>query len=382
MNIDNYIKMIKRRYRMRLSSIGNKGKRYRDGYTRHNRLYPRELFQRSSIITNMEILRNSEGCNINEHSNIERMDNSKVYEYIYDNKGYHMGNYTTIHDNSEMNNPRKLPARPSGYNKPSAKKAPSKRSVKRPVKKPPIKKPPMKKPDIKHHAIKSDKIYLLNKKEIDHELRTTSRLVEIIDNDGNKLKYKDFVNNMRGRYPMMVCSIDPGNTSMGLRIETFISHNRTNVKLFDIVTINKDADVYEHEVISTISKLGVLNCDIILLEKQVGMNKDMIRLEHILRTAIMYHHITHKSLIKRYIITVSSKLKTKLMVNNHDDKKTVTYHVARDILHKMNDKYSISIFNKYLEDNTKNKKPRSDLADTVCQLYSFLYAIGYVKLFR
>lgn len=235
---------------------------------------------------------------------------------------------------------------------------------------------------IKHHPVKPTKIYQLTKKTIDSELRTVGRLVNAVDDRRNKVTHKELVEKLRGNYPMKICSIDPGNRAMGLRIEKLLGPRKTQLILFKVIELDDKSDVYETEVIEFLRKYKLHLCDLIVIERQLAINKEMIRLECIIRTAILTLYGKPRDQRSRYLISVSSLLKTKFMVNNHDDKKTVTFHVARDILTKMQDKDSLGVLEYYREDTSKNKKPRSDLSDTVCQLYALLYSLGLVRLFK
>lgn len=233
---------------------------------------------------------------------------------------------------------------------------------------------------IKTHKIKSGYLYRKKRSQIDDDLKTASRLVTIISSDQKKIPFKNIAERLK--YPMTFCSIDPGNTAMGLRIEKIRSKSSTTVSEFSIASLDKSSDVYESDVIKFLYKHKIFTCDVIVIEKQLALNKDMQRLEQIIKTSwLTYHHFRSSTDI-RYFVSVSSTLKTKLMINNYEDKKTVTYHVARDILYKMRDVSSQKILDEYREDISTNKKKRSDLSDTVCQLYAFLYAIGHVKLFK
>lgn len=233
---------------------------------------------------------------------------------------------------------------------------------------------------IKNHKIKSGYLYRKKRSQIDDDLKTAPRLVTIISSDQKKIPLKSIAEKLT--YPMTFCSIDPGNTAMGLRIEKIATKNRTHIDTFSIVTLDKSSDVYESDVIEFLYKHKIFTCDVIVIEKQLALNKDMQRLEQIIKTAWLAYHRFKRSNDIRYFVSVSSTLKTKLMINNYEDKKTVTYHVARDILYKMRDVSSQKILDEYREDISANKKKRSDLSDTVCQLYAFLYAIGHVKLFK
>lgn len=235
---------------------------------------------------------------------------------------------------------------------------------------------------IKHHPVKPKRIYQLSKNDIDDGLKTVGKLVTAVDDRCGKVTHKELISKLKGKYPLKICSIDPGNKAMGLRIEKLLAPQKTQLLLFKVITLDDKAEVYEAEVINFVRKYKLHLCDLVVMERQLALNKDMIKLECIIRTAIMTLYGNPRITHPRHIVSVSSILKTKFMVNNHDDKKTVTYHVARDILTKMNDKDSLAALEYYREDTTKNKKPRSDLSDTVCQLYALLYSLNLVGLFR
>lgn len=233
---------------------------------------------------------------------------------------------------------------------------------------------------IKHHQIKSKYVYRKKREQIDADLKTASRLVKAISSDQKSIPFKDIRDRLK--YPMTFCSIDPGNKAMGLRIEKLLSKSRTQVKTFSIVTLDAESDVYESQIIEFMNDHRIYDCDVVVIERQLALNKDMQKLEQIIKTSWLTRHYFKKPRDVKYFISISSTLKTKLMINNYEDKKTVTYHVARDLLYKMGDVKSQKLLDQYREENATNKKMRSDLSDAVCQLYALLYSIGYIKLFK
>lgn len=243
--------------------------------------------------------------------------------------------------------------------------------------------PPKKINHILPHTVRSDKIYHKSKKLINEDLRGASRLIDITTSNRKIIKYSELKESMI--YPMTFCSIDPGNKAMGLRIEKISKIRnsfRTDMKTFNIVQLDKSSDIYESNVIDFLEKNKVFECDVVAIERQLAVNKDMQRLESIIRTLwIARHHFLKSSKI-RYFISISSKLKVRMMTDAIMDKKLMTYYVAHDILHKMKDRASQDVLKTYKEDTTTNKKLRSDLSDTVCQLYALLHSIGYVDLFK
>lgn len=200
--------------------------------------------------------------------------------------------------------------------------------------------------------------------------------------------------------PITVLSIDPGTKSMGIRIDK-ISEEKSQCIYENIVEL-EDTDSFPYSVLRYIENIieYIPQCNLILLERQLSVNKNMIVVENVLCSIFMAISFTGKILLDRYvqkdiihrvsvkklmnnnccIVSVSSKLKG-IFYKDKMDKK-LSFDIAKGIIDKRYPKINQKDWNsmrlKNLSKDIKkmNAKQRSDIGDTVLQMYAFILGIG------
>jgi hypothetical protein len=157
--------------------------------------------------------------------------------------------------------------------------------------------------------------------------------------------------------PNNIISIDPAIKNLAIRYE-YRTYDpvKTNTILFDKIEI----DTYS-EIIHYLDQ-HPFNPDCVIIEYQIPTNYKAVRVS---QTLLTYYLIKYNN---ANIVEVHPSLKNKVI--SHSNRKLGSIIKAYEILKSHNDDGYI-IMDKF--------KKKDDLADTVCQIESYLLSITHIK---
>lgn len=194
------------------------------------------------------------------------------------------------------------------------------------------------------------------------------------------------------KLPLTVLSIDPGTKNMGVRIDRISKNN--SLCLYEKIVELKDLDtgsftwsILQYLVNELIDLIPL--CNLILIERQLAMNKNMIVVENILcsmLTSMLYmgREVLDNNIFDKVknqnccIISVNPKLKSVFYQKNITNKKKHSYEIATEIIMTRYCEGSKKKWREYKLKNSEKKltaKQRSDIGDCVLQIYAFLFGI-------
>ncbi len=185
-----------------------------------------------------------------------------------------------------------------------------------------------------------------------------------------------------------VCSIDPGEVNLAIRVERreylkeidVISLKSVSVFLFEFINIIGDTDICSYCKLTSYfnSRFDILNqCNIFIVEKQLPINYSKVRINQHIISYILLRFADSE--ISPVIYDIHPCLKSEIFgfskkMGEHEIKKK-SIEVAEDILTKRGDTMSV-----YVIENNRNmrgKIKKDDLADTVFQMEAFFKYTGY-----
>jgi len=190
-------------------------------------------------------------------------------------------------------------------------------------------------------------------------------------------------NNRKDYFRIM--SIDPGKKNFCFRIELRNSETEEIItEVFEKIDLigdqNHDRVIIDYigrNVISILNKYInlILNCHIVIIERQLQINYKMVRFsQHVISYLMM---ILRDNSLKTVILEIDSKLKTKQLGATKGlgkkEIKTWAIEKAYAILNERNDTKSIKIMDK------AQKSKKDDLADTVIQIEAVFCLFGLSK---
>lgn len=177
-------------------------------------------------------------------------------------------------------------------------------------------------------------------------------------------------------------SIDPGKKNFCFRIEMRnLVTKKIDVEVFEKIDLigsqNSDrvtVDYINRNIIIILDKYMhlILNCNIVIIERQLSVNYKMVRFSQHIITYLMIRLMDNS--LKTVILEIDSKLKTKQLgaPKKLGPKETKTWAIekAMELLTLRNDNVSINIMNK------AQKSKKDDLADTVVQIEAVFKLFG------
>lgn len=178
---------------------------------------------------------------------------------------------------------------------------------------------------------------------------------------------------------LTIGSLDPGVTSLGYRVEKWDFVNRRVEKLdFGTLNLVNDSDKYQLSIEFFNGKNSVFaNCEVLLIETQMTVNYDMIRMSQHLITYFLGHYP------QLMVVELPSTLKTQMFPEIADKDKGVmkkkTVIKVLEILERRGDQESIAMINGakgIRSPKVSAGKIRSDLSDSIIQIEAFLKSIG------
>lgn len=177
------------------------------------------------------------------------------------------------------------------------------------------------------------------------------------------------------KLPLIALSIDPGSSMMGVRLERVIDEYSSECLLDEIVNIggkslgNKCQSI-PHTIACILDDMNDwIDCSLVLIERQVGINKDMLVIENVIAT---YFMMLWEDSPGKCVVSVSNSVKS-CFFDSSKDKKKMSLHMASKICEKRGDLKSVRNWK-----NIKTIKEGSDRGDPVLQLYAFLYGLHLI----
>lgn len=177
------------------------------------------------------------------------------------------------------------------------------------------------------------------------------------------------------KLPLVALSIDPGSSMMGVRVERIIDEDCSECILDRVISIGGKSlgtkcESIPYTVACTLDELyDWSECSLVIIEKQVGINKDMLIIENVIA---MYFTMLWSDCTDKCVISISSAVKS-CFFDDRKSKKQLSLHMARRLCEKRGDYKSVSDWQ-----NVRTVKEGSDRGDPVLQLYAFLYGIGLI----
>lgn len=175
------------------------------------------------------------------------------------------------------------------------------------------------------------------------------------------------------KLPLIALSIDPGSSMMGVRIEKILDRYSSECILDTIINVggkslgNKCQSI-PHTIACILDELyDWEDCSLVIVEKQVGMNKDMIVIENVIAT---YFMMLWTDYTDKCVVSINSSVKS-CFFDDSKDRKKLSLQVARRLCEKRNDSKSLEKWK-----NIRSIKEGSDRGDPVLQLHVFLHCIG------
>lgn len=197
-----------------------------------------------------------------------------------------------------------------------------------------------------------------------------------------------WIKEKRKKGTLITCSIDPGVVHLGIRIEKKDKYG-TSFIIYELKQFFNDKKSKNREKVTLIEIMNYIDsikdilslCDLILIERQLGLNRDA---EPVMFSLLSYFIILLKNNdLKSIICLVSPKLKSKVFCDLTGLKtkklKLETVKVTKKIFKKRKEKSSLKIIRQ-----AEREAKADDVADPVVMIESFLIVawIGVLLLYK